>query len=88
MKDNETKITFNVRCTYCKKTYPISAYKSDIDKYFLNLPGPEGLIQNIFTYLSADERELMMSQTCAACWDDLFSTHQTLKKNFIDFILG
>ena len=30
-------------------------------------------IQDAMPYLSADERELCISQTCGVCWDEMFS---------------
>lgn len=30
------------------------------------------LIQNALGYLSVDERELLISQTCPGCWDRMF----------------
>ena len=30
------------------------------------------LIQRAFPYLSADDRELLISQTCGSCWDKMF----------------
>ena len=30
-------------------------------------------IQDAMPYLSADERELLISQTCGVCWDEMFA---------------
>lgn len=32
--------------------------------------------QDAFPYLSADERELIISGTCSECWDKLFSDYE------------
>jgi hypothetical protein len=34
------------------------------------------LIQNAFPYLTADERELLMSATCGGCFDKLFAEEE------------
>jgi hypothetical protein len=40
----------------------------DLEKYNMG----EGLVKNIFLYLSADEREVLVSQTCGTCRDEMF----------------
>lgn len=32
----------------------------------------EGYVQTLFPYLSAGKRELLISQTCESCFDDMF----------------
>ena len=32
----------------------------------------EGYIQELFPYLSAGEREVLMSNTCESCWNEIF----------------
>jgi hypothetical protein len=34
------------------------------------------LIQNAMPYLTADERELLISNTCAECWKKIFATEE------------
>ena len=31
------------------------------------------LIQEVMPELSADQREMLMTQTCGVCWDEMFS---------------
>lgn len=61
-------ITLKVRCHRCKKEFKISVNYSDYLK-FLNR---EDSIQNCFPYLSPDYRELLLSETCGECYDELF----------------
>ena len=57
-----------IRCQFCGKLYPIIVRPGDIDRFLKK----EDLIQNIFPYLSADERELLKSGMCHNCWDMAF----------------
>lgn len=58
-----------VECVNCKKKHtiivPIAGYK-------LWASG-QALIQDALPGLSADERELLVSNICPACWNKLFS---------------
>ena len=66
-----------VRCIVCNDTFDLMIDPKDLNRW------AEGeLIQDALDYLSADERELLLSGHCGACWDalfpdidDLFSDH-------------
>ena len=55
-------------CEICEKEYEINARKVDWERWDNN----EDSIQNCFPYLSADERELILSGICGKCFDALF----------------
>ena len=59
---------FDVTCKYCGITYQILADRDDIDSWM----DGNGYIQDVLAYLSAAERELLISGTCDNCWKDMF----------------
>lgn len=67
MEELSDKVTIKVKCPKCGKTYYLHVYPEDWKNY------QEGmLVQDAFPYLSADERELLLSKICPDCWDKLF----------------
>jgi len=62
------KKPYNIFCELCGQEYNIIADEQDIvdwlsgDKY----------IQDALGYLSAAERELLISRTCDTCWNKLY----------------
>ena len=66
MEELSNKVTIKVQCKNCGKTFKIRVYPEDIEKY------QNGeLIQNAFPYLSAEDRELIISGICPTCWDKM-----------------
>lgn len=57
-----------VPCKYCGIVYTILADREDVKKWLAN----EGYIQNVLAYLSAGERELLISGTCHNCWENMY----------------
>ena len=56
-----------VKCNMCKIKYSVPATQAQIQKW------RDGeYIQNAMPNLTADERELLISQTCGKCFDKLF----------------
>ena len=61
--------TLIVRCYMCGKEYEIKVYEKDYREY----ASPNRRhIQDIFPYLTPAERELLISQVCETCWNDMF----------------
>lgn len=60
-------ITINIRCFHCKKEHLLEVKEKDLISY---KNGKN--IADAFPYLTADERELFISQTCSECWDKMF----------------
>ena len=64
---SETKISVRVTCRQCRTTFEIKVVQADYERW------QKGeLIQRAMPYLSADDRELLISQTCPVCWDKMF----------------
>ena len=56
----------------CGKTYAVYVTAESFEEF--SSPNRRH-IQDIFPYLNADERELLISNTCAKCWDDMFAVY-------------
>lgn len=67
MNELSDKVTIKVTCPKCGKIYKVRVYPEDWEDYQNGK-----LVQDAFPYLSADERELLISKICPDCWDKLF----------------
>ena len=65
--NNNNKV-FSVECQYCKKVYDILLNEKDFDKW----QSGDCYIQECLHYLTAAERELLISATCDNCWKNLY----------------
>ena len=64
---NEQKTDVRATCLRCGETTVIKANVSDVVAW------QNGeLIQDVLSYLSDDERELLISKTCGKCFDEMF----------------
>lgn len=57
-----------VVCGHCRKEYNIMADRNDMEAW---LSGDK-YIQDALSYLSASERELLISATCNTCWKQMY----------------
>ncbi len=60
-------LQLELECMYCDYKEVITVHESDYITWHNG-----GLIQEAFPYLSADQRELMISNTCDDCWNKFF----------------
>ena len=60
--------TINTRCPFCGKTTPVQIRR--VADYYAWQNGEHA--QDAFPYLSASERELLISGICPSCWDNMF----------------
>tara|TARA_Y100000310_G_C20699447_1_gene828346 strand:+ start:3916 stop:4146 length:231 start_codon:yes stop_codon:yes gene_type:complete len=58
----------NISCVDCNKVYQIKVRPEDLVKHLKK----SGYVQDIFFYLDASERELLISQVCGSCFDETF----------------
>lgn len=56
-----------VPCTMCKEVQIIKVNLMDVERWKAG-----ELIQRAMPYLNADQRELLISGTCSACFEKLF----------------
>jgi hypothetical protein len=60
-------VCFCVDCRTCKRIHFVKLVESDYESW------QKGeLIQNAFPYLSTDDRELLQTQLCGKCFNNLF----------------
>lgn len=57
----------STQCWRCDKKFTIVCNSEDYEAWQSGQ-----LVQDVLAYLSADERELLISGTCGKCWDEMF----------------
>jgi pyruvoyl-dependent arginine decarboxylase (PvlArgDC) len=67
MNHKDTLSDYLVVCRKCEVEYHILANEEGMKKWKAGR-----LIQNVLPDLSANERELFISQTCGNCWDKIY----------------
>ena len=67
MKTNHYEVTIVTCCPFCGRGNEVEVNEMD----YLDWSDGE-LAQVAFPYLSADEREMLISGICPDCWDDMF----------------
>ena len=67
---SERNTVLTVKCNMCGSVKAIYVREEDYDEFC----SPDRRnIQDVFPYLSAEERELLLSHTCNECWNKMFS---------------
>ena len=61
-------VPYPVTCKYCRTEYSIVAEREDMEAW---LSG-DRYIQDCLAYLSAGDRELLISGTCDTCWKNMY----------------
>lgn len=64
------KTTLVVECVVCGKEVPLEVFVKDYEEY---LSPNRRYVQDIFHYLSDEDREMLISKICPECWIDVFS---------------
>ena len=59
----------DIQCWRCGCVHCIILNREDL----VDWTSGSGYVQDIFHYLSENERELLISNTCGSCFDSLFS---------------
>ena len=68
MKINYKEVTIVTRCPFCGRANEVAVNEED---YF---DWDDGVLAQVaFPYLSADEREMLISGICPTCWARMFS---------------
>ncbi len=63
---NPDKLAISIKCIQCKETHSFTILEENFDKWRNG-----ELIQNCFTTLDEDDRELFISGMCGRCFDEL-----------------
>lgn len=71
MKKNFHEITVVTYCPFCGKAHEVEVNEID----YLDWEDGE-LAQNAFPYLSADDREMLISGICPDCWNSMFGQEE------------
>lgn len=67
MKVNRKEVTIVTTCPFCGHANEVEVNEIDY------LDWDDGLlVQDAFPYLSADEREMLITGICPTCWDKMF----------------
>jgi len=69
MKTNRKECEIVTVCPICGEEHLIPANLEDFHTWDED---DNALVQDVFPYLSADEREMLISGICPDCWDKLF----------------
>ena len=71
MKINNKEVTILTVCPFCGHANEVAVNEAD---YWDWQDGE--LVQNAFPYLSADEREMLISGICPTCWEKTFGEEE------------
>ena len=64
-------ITVETVCPFCGHVNKVKVNAADFWDW-----NDGKLAQDAFPYLSADEREMLISGICSTCWDNMFSEEE------------
>lgn len=79
MKTNNREVTVVTRCPFCGRASEVEVNEMDY------LDWQDGaLAQDAFPYLSASEREMLISGICDSCWDGMFGDEYDHFEDFIE----
>jgi hypothetical protein len=60
-------------CRFCEETHKLHVNAIDFESW------KQGeLIQNAMPYMDISDRELLISETCGECWEDMFGEDDDL----------
>lgn len=71
---NNRKDIFHIQCDKCGAEYKIILDERDFDAWQKG----DCYIQECLAYLTAAERELLISKTCDNCWNKLYPNDEEL----------
>jgi hypothetical protein len=63
-------LTVETVCPFCGRVNEVDVYEEDLVAWV----NGDKLVQDAFPYLSADEREMLISGICPTCWDSMFGS--------------
>lgn len=63
-------VNLQVTCCICNKVHTLKVTQESAIEYLY--PNRKRHVQDIFPYLKPEERELLISNVCPVCWDDMF----------------
>jgi hypothetical protein len=80
-EDDKEKVLIEVQCRWVKNhQLNITVFLEDWLEW---KGGTPKLIQQVFPYLTADEREIMISGTCPVCWEKMMKDMEDEDEDYI-----
>lgn len=74
MSTERKMIEVTEQCCMCGANVPLKVYQKDYEEFKYNPHRRH--IQDIFPYLTNEDREMFISQVCPVCWNDMFSDEE------------
>ena len=68
MKENRKEVTIVTECPICHHANEVMVNEED----YFDWTFDGALVQDAFPYLTADEREMLVSGICPTCWEKTF----------------
>ena len=79
MRENKREYIVMTLCPFCGEMHEVHVNEDD---YWDWQDG--ALVQDAFPYLTADEREMLISGICPKCWDKTFGGDEEEEPDFDD----
>ncbi len=67
MRINFKQVSISTVCPFCGRSNEVEVNENDYWDWQDGM-----LVQDAFPYLSADEREMLITGICPTCWDKMF----------------
>jgi hypothetical protein len=67
----EATLQLDVACRFCGSKHVVRVFESDFKAWLYGK-----LIQDTMPYLTPDQRELLVSEVCGACWEDVLGPEE------------
>lgn len=71
-KNADTTVEVMVTCRFCGEHHILKVKHEDF--FAWKIDGKH--VQDAMPYLTPNERELLISNTCQTCWDKMFADHE------------
>lgn len=72
---NGLRYPLEVPCVHCGQIFMVYVCDEDMQEWLTG----EGFIQDLMPYLSAGERELLISGNCSRCFDKMFDNEDDVE---------
>ena len=76
MKENKKDFCMLIPCVFCKEVHEIWVSADDYWDW-----EPDMHVQDVFPYLSPEEREMLISGICPDCWEKIFPPEEEDEEN-------
>lgn len=77
---NRHEVCIVTACPFCNKRHEVEVNEID----YLDWQDGVLMAQDAFPYLSADEREMLVSGICPICWDSMFGSDEEPDSDEVD----